>query len=57
MTQLNQRVSVGFNDDEWDRIQELKQIYFDKTYAQVVKDLILKGLDIVAKEQKARPIE
>ena len=46
MTQLNQRVSVGFNDREWEKIQLLKMKYFDKSYAEVVKMLILQSLDM-----------
>lgn len=55
MTQLNNRVSVGFTDDEWARIQSRKQKHFDKTYSQVVKELILQGLDLVEQKEKASP--
>lgn len=54
MTQLNNRVSVGFTDEEWDEIQKLKMKHYDKTYSQVVKDLILSGLKIDQERQKAR---
>lgn len=50
MTQLNQRVSVGFNDREWEKIQLLKMKYFDKSYAEVVKMLILQSLDMDEQE-------
>ena len=50
MTQLNQRVSVGFNDREWEKIQLLKMKYFDKSYAEVVKMLILQSLDMAEQE-------
>ena len=55
MTQLNNRVSVGFTDEEWERIQSRKQKHFDKTYSQVVKELILQGLDLVEQKEKASP--
>ncbi len=50
MTQLNQRVSVGFNDKEWEKIQLLKMKHFDKSYAEVVKMLILQSLDMDEQE-------
>lgn len=57
MTQLNNRVSVGFTDEEWDKIQLLKMRHFDKTYSQVVKDLILRSLDEDEEREKARSKE
>ena len=54
MTQLNNRVSVGFTDEEWERIQNRKREHFDKSYAQVVKELILQRLDDIEQEEKAR---
>lgn len=54
MTQLNNRVSVGFTDEEWVKIQLLKMKHFDKTYSQVVKDLILRSLDEDEGNQKER---
>lgn len=53
MTQLNNRVSVGFTDEEWKRIQSRKQKHFDKTYSQVVKELILQGLELIEQKEKA----
>ena len=55
MAQLNNRVSVGFTDEEWDKIQLLKMRYFDKTYSQVVKELIIRSLDEDENRQEASP--
>ena len=52
MTQLNNRVSVGFTDKEWETIQLLKMRYFDKSYAEVVKMLILRALEMDEQDRK-----
>ena len=52
MTLLNNRISIGFTDAEWEQIQDLKRERYDKTYSQVAKELLLEGLKLAQERKK-----
>lgn len=49
MTEINdgKQMSIYMTPDVWAEVQELKQIYFDKTYAELIRMMLVAGADAI----------
>lgn len=47
MTEQNEarQMSIWMTPDVWKEVQDLKKIYFDKTYGEVLRMMLMAGAD------------
>lgn len=46
------QMSIYMTPDVWEVVQELKQIYFDKTYGELLRMMLVAGADQIRAESR-----
>lgn len=57
MTEQNEarQMSIWMTPDVWKEVQDLKKVYFDKTYGEVLRMMLMAGADALKSEAGKEP--